>query len=191
MLAHVGIWLAARCFSIVGHAWEARFLIAKKRGALMTDQLAWQQVPVNVYRTASRLTIAAPMPGVEPEDISVEVTSAAKLVIQSQWRGELKGLKDELVQEWRPGGYYRELGLSDPVDGTLANVTYGNGVLVVVLPLAQQTRPARLKLGAMGPTRGELAQSAGHPIRPHTIQRDWMVLSAQRTDQLDSQELPS
>lgn len=157
----------------------------------MADQLAWQQVPVNVYRTASRLTIAAPMPGIEPEDISVEVTSAAKLVIQSQWRGELKGLKDELVQEWRPGGYYRALDLPEPVDGALANVTYGNGVLVVVLPLAQQTRPARLKLGAMGPTRGELAQSAGHPIRPHTIQRNWMILSAQHTDQTDSQELSS
>ena len=157
----------------------------------MADQLAWQQVPVNVYRTASRLTIAAPMPGVEPEDISVEITSEAKVVIQSQRRGEPKNVKDELLLEWRPGGYYRALDLTDSVDGALANVTYGNGVLVVVLPLAPQTRPARLKLGAMGPTRGELAQSAGHPIRPHTIQRDWMVLSAQRTDQLDSQELPS
>lgn len=188
MLAHVGIWLAACYFRVVGHAWEARFLIAKKEGILMADQLAWQKVPINVYRTASRLTIAAPMPGIEPEDISVGVTSEAKLVIQSQWRGELKGLKDELVQEWRPGGYYREFGLPDAVDGALANVTYGNGVLVVVLPLAQQTRPARLKLGAMGTTRGELAQSAGHPIRPHTIQRNWMILSAQRIDQSTSQE---
>jgi HSP20 family protein len=156
-----------------------------------TTQTTWQHIPVNIYRTASRLTVAAPMPGIEPEDISVEITPAGKLVIQSQWRGDLKGLKDELVQEWRPGGYYRELDLSEMVDGELANVTYGNGVLVVVLPVAQQTRPARLTLGALGPTRGELARSAGHPIRPHTIQRNWMILSAQQMDQSSAQELPS
>ncbi len=157
----------------------------------MADQLVGQHVPVNVYRTSSRLTVAAPMPGVEPGDIAVEVTQEGKLIIQSQWRGELKGLKDELLTEWRPGGYHRELALPDAVNGELANMTYGNGVLVVVLPVAQQTRPARLTLGAIEPTRGELAQSAGHPIRPHTIHRNWVILSAQRLGQSASQTLPS
>ena len=157
----------------------------------MAEQLTWQHIPVKVYRTSTRLMVAAPMPGVEPEDISVDLTADGRLILQSQWRGELKGLKDELLNEWRPGGYYRELALPDAVNGELANVTYSNGVLVVVLPLAQQTRPASLTLGAIGPTRGEHARSAGHPIRPHTIQRNWVALSAQHLDEPAPQAGPS
>ena len=40
-----------------------------------------------------------------------------------------------------PGPYCRELTLPLPVDGTMANVTYRNGILVVVLPLADATHP--------------------------------------------------
>ncbi len=157
----------------------------------MAAQLTRQHVPVKVYRTPTRLTVAAPMPGVEPEDITVDITANGRLILESRWRGELKGLKDELLNEWRPGGYYRELALPDAVDGELANVTYNNGILVIVLPLAQQTRPAKLTLGALGPTRGERASSAGHPIRPHTIQRAWVVLSAQHISEPAPQAGPS
>jgi|SRR5579859_2766078 len=156
----------------------------------MARQTTPQYIPVNVYRTASRLMVSAPMPGTEPEDITVDVTVDGKLIIESHWRGELKGLKDELVTEWRTGGHHRELDLPEAVDGELANVTYGNGVLVVVLPVAQQIRPARLTLGAMGPTRGEYARSAGHPIRPHTIQRTWTTLSAQHVDRFGAHGFP-
>ncbi len=156
----------------------------------MAHQITPQDVPVNVYRTASRLMVSAPMPGIEPEDIIVDVSADGKLIIQSQWRGELRGMKDELVTEWRPGGHHRELDLPEAVDGELANVTYGNGVLVIVLPVARQTRPARLMLGAMGPTRGEYARNAGHPVRPHTLQRKWMSLSAQHMDRLSAHGFP-
>jgi HSP20 family protein len=157
----------------------------------MAKQLTWQHIPVKVYRTPTRLMVAAPMPGIEPEDIVVDITAEGKLIVQSRWRGELKGMKDELLNEWRPGGYRRELTLPDAVDGELTNVTYGNGVLVIALPVAKQTRPARLTLEAMGPTRGERARSAGHPIRPHTIKRKWITLSAQHVDGSVSQAAPS
>jgi hypothetical protein len=44
-------------------------------------------------------------------------------------------------------------------------VPYGNGVLVVALPLAGQTRPARLSLDPIGEARGEHAGNQGHPVR--------------------------
>jgi hypothetical protein len=77
--------------------------------------------------------------------------------------------KEVLLEEWSAGSYHRELELPAAVDGELANVTYGNGVLVVVLPVAKQTRPARLTLEAISPTRGERVGSAGHhPIQPRS-----------------------
>jgi len=123
-------------------------------------------VPAKIYRTPLRVMVAVPMPGLEPADITVEVTPAPALVIRGRQRGELKGLKDELLNEWSVGEYERTIALPSAVDGALANVTYGNGVLVVVLPVAAQTRPAHLTLAALSATRGLRAGNMGRPIRP-------------------------
>jgi HSP20 family protein len=124
-------------------------------------------VPVKVYRTPLRVMAAVPMPGLEPEDITVEVTPAAHLIISSRRRGELKGIKDQVLNEWSAGGYYREVELPVPIDGELANVTYGTGILVVALPVAGQTRPARLALTVLSPTRGIRPGNMGKPVRPY------------------------
>ena len=124
-------------------------------------------IPAKIYRTSQRIMAAVPMPGLEPTDISIEVTPAATLTIHGQRRGELRGLKDELLNEWSTGDYTREIALTAPVDGELANVTYGNGVLVIALPIAAQTRPARLQLTALSATRGLRAGNMGRPVRPY------------------------
>jgi HSP20 family protein len=128
-----------------------------------TEQSA---LPINLYRSAERLTVAAPMPGIEPEDILVEVTGDGRIVLDGALRGEMKGVNDILLNEWRAGGYHRELKLPSTVNAILANVTYNNGVVVIALPLSDQTCSARLTLRAIGPTQGERVGNAGHPVRP-------------------------
>ncbi|MBF6599163.1 MAG: Hsp20/alpha crystallin family protein [Dehalococcoidia bacterium] len=130
-----------------------------------TDVLP-QMIPVKVYRSAERLTIAAPMPGVEPEDIAVGITDDGRIVLHGELRGVLKGDKEVLADEWTPGPYHREYVLPSAVDGAMANVTYGNGVLVVALPLADHTRPAHLLPQHTALARGELLGNSGHPVRP-------------------------
>lgn len=134
----------------------------------MNDTGGAQPIPVKLYRGRDRLTVAAPMPGMEPENILVEVTAEGSLSLHGLLRGELKGDKEVLLDEWNPGPYHRRLDLPAAVDGELANVTYSNGVLVVALPLADHTRPARLGLQTVGPAHGERIGSHGHPVRPTT-----------------------
>ena len=97
------------------------------------------------------------MPGLGPEDITVEITADGYLVINGRLRGALKKEteKELLVDEWSVGPYHRNLRLSLPVDGTGAIATFGNGVLVVVTPVAEATGPATVKLERIGPARGE------------------------------------
>lgn len=121
--------------------------------------------PAKVYRTPLRIMTAVPMPGLEPEGITVEVAAGAHLILRGQRRGELKGIKDELLNEWGVGDYYRKVTLPAPVNGALANVTYGNGVLVVALPIAPRTKTATLTLAAQSPTHGLRAGYMGKPIR--------------------------
>ncbi len=128
----------------------------------MQEKVKIQQIPVKVYRSSDRLMIAAPMPGLQPEDIIVRVTDDNFLVLQGELRGALKDVKDLLIDEWSVGDYYREIKLPDSVDGESANVTYGNGVLVVALPLNQQTVAAELLLAKVGTDRGTHFGNAGH-----------------------------
>lgn len=129
-----------------------------------------QGTPVKMYRTAERLTVSAPMPGLEPSDIAVEITSDGRLILQGEVRADLKDSKEVLLDEWRVGGYRRELALPNAVDGPMGNVTYGNGVVVVALPLSDQTRPARLTLETIGQARGERVGNSGHPVTARTIE---------------------
>ena len=152
-----------------------------------SDMQTRQSVPVKLYRTPDRVVIAAPMPGLRPEDVTVDVTDTGRVILQSTPRGGLREhlfhvevtvdrdgdqqvwthewwqeSKDVLLNEWCTCGYYRELDLPAAVDAPLGTVTYGNGVLVVALPVTGQLRSARLRLAAVGEGRGERVGSPGH-----------------------------
>ena len=152
------------------------------------NTMARQSMPVKLYRTGDRLVIAAPMAGMRPEDVSIEVTASGRLILQGRPRGMLRAelfdvavtvdrdgdqevwtreqwqeTKDVVLDEWTTRGYYRELELPAAVDAALGTVTYGNGVLVVALPVAETIRSARLRLVSLGDDRGERVGSVGHP----------------------------
>ena len=119
-----------------------------------------QHLPVKLYRTKDLVTVAAPMPGLGPGDVAVVVSPEHKLVIvgrlcadDSAACGTLKQPEKEiLLDEWEVGPYRREIDLPTHVDGEAATLTYGNGILVIALPVAHATRPARLTLDRVNPT---------------------------------------
>jgi HSP20 family molecular chaperone IbpA len=105
-----------------------------------------------------------------PDDVTVEVTADGHLLLDGRLRPEPKvdGValdtgKEILLHEWTILPYHREIVLDMAVDGPAATVTYGYGVIVVALPVAARTRPARLTLDPIGPTRGERAGDPRHP----------------------------
>lgn len=96
---------------------------------------------MKVYCSDARVTVAAPMPGLEPQDVSAEVKDGS-LVLHGDLRGPLKGEKDVVLDERAPGPYHREVRSPDSVDWPTANVTYNNGVVVIALPRTDRTASA-------------------------------------------------
>jgi len=127
-----------------------------------------QEIPANVYRSAERVTIAAPMPGLEPQNIVVQVSDGPVVTLHAELRGALKGDKDIILDEWTPGPYHREIELPTNVDGQRANVTYSNGVIVVSLPVADRTTAAELMLEQTEPTKGERVGNRGRNVEGDT-----------------------
>ncbi len=121
-----------------------------------------QRIPLKMFRSPDRLTVAAPMPGLQPEDIVVQISENGHLIVQGEERGILKDIKDLLLDEWSVGAYYRDIELPDRVDGVHANVTYGNGVLVVVMPISDTLTSATLVMDRVGKDFGEYVGNSGH-----------------------------
>jgi HSP20 family protein len=126
-----------------------------------------QRLPIRVYRSDEHWMLAAPMPGLEPDDISITV-HGDRVVVHGQERGSGQHELDLLIAEWSIGPYHREVELPEPVDGTRANATYGNGVVVVSLPKAASARGAgaHFQLRPRSATRGERIGHRGKNAKP-------------------------
>jgi HSP20 family protein len=130
-------------------------------------------LPVRVYQTDERIMLAAPMPGLEPENIAVRV-EGRRVVIHGEERGPRQRDLPLLIAEWAIGPYHRELDLSEAVDGALTNATYGNGVLVLSMP--------KVSAGHLG-TSAEfrlITITSGHGERVGHIGRDTVPLSTEQ-----------
>jgi HSP20 family protein len=129
----------------------------------MQEQMRQQHIPVKVYRTAERLMVTTPMPGLEPENIQVEVTHDGYLVLRGEMWSMLKEVKELLLDEWSVGAHYRTLALPVSINAECVNASYGNGVLTLAFPVSDALTPARLTLKRVAPAHGQRKGNAGYP----------------------------
>jgi len=86
-----------------------------------------QVVPVNVYETDGALVVVAPLPAVQPSDVTIELWPG-RLRITAQLRSAPP--RNYLVHEWDYGGYERELDLPAGFGANL-EASLANGQLAV------------------------------------------------------------
>jgi len=125
----------------------------------MTDATA---IPVNLFENDHELMIVAPMPGVAPEDISIDVTDDGRMTLRAAQHGEGQERIDYLLREWSYGPYERSVELPCAIDARRANVSYGNGVLSVTFPKVESTHGGRTLVARVGHARGTTAGHRGH-----------------------------
>ena len=123
----------------------------------MTEPTA---VPINMFENDRELMVVTPMPGVAPEDISIDVTDDGHLTVRAAMHGEGQERIDHILREWSYGPYERTIELPCAVDARRANLTFGNGVLSISFPKADATNAGRVLVERTGHTRGMIA---GHP----------------------------
>jgi Hsp20/alpha crystallin family len=61
-----------------------------------------QTIPVRIYDRDEHIILAAPMPGLEPENISIEI-AGTKVTIKGEERGPRQHSADVIVDEWTIG----------------------------------------------------------------------------------------
>jgi HSP20 family protein len=102
-------------------------------------------VPVDVKAEADAFVIEALLPGINPEDIAIQVVNETVSI-----QGEFKPKRDEkdsyLLQEQPHGKFSRVLTLPYALDAANAEADVVNGVLTLRVPKAESARPKTIKV---------------------------------------------
>lgn len=117
-------------------------------------------LPLDVRRDENTLRVEAALPGVTPEDVQITVENGT-LTISAESREENTRKDDEgeiLVQEIRRGSVSRSITLPTGLEPDKANATFENGVLRLVIPVAETVKPRQIRIT---PTASEPAGDAG------------------------------
>jgi len=120
------------------HPYDRPYVADERAYALLLDVIARDDEYV----------ITAAVPGLKPDDLSVEVLGETVTIrgeIKSEQNGEQDGY---LLQERRYGKFSRTLNFPVELDGAKAEASVENGVLTLRVPKAETARPKMIKVKA-------------------------------------------
>ena len=104
-------------------------------------------VPLDVRAEADGYVITALVPGVNAEDLDIQVVNESLSI-----RGEFKAGREEsasyLMTERPNGKFYRTIHLPDPLDSAHTEAGLDNGILTIRVPKAEEARPKSIKIKA-------------------------------------------
>lgn len=109
-----------------------------------------RRLPVDVLADDERYTIIAEVPGLEADDVNIELEEDI-LTLWAKPHEEEKEEDERLTTIWQErysGEMMRKIRLSKPVDRDGIEAFVEKGVLTIHLPLAEETRPKQIKVHA-------------------------------------------
>jgi HSP20 family protein len=119
----------------------------------MTRGFSWHGNPrmfplVNVTQDKDNLYVRAELPGVKPSDMDLSVKDNSICI---SGKRELPGESENVSyhrREREGGNFSRSIELPSPFDREHVEAKFENGVLSIVLPLAEETKPRQITVKA-------------------------------------------
>lgn len=106
-------------------------------------------MPVDLFREGDRYVLNADLPGVDPGSVDVDVDGHL-LTIRAERTEANRDNSRWLAQERPFGSYVRRFTIGDDVDAQGIHATYSNGVLSVVIPIAERAKPRKIQIESIG-----------------------------------------
>lgn len=139
-------WDPFRDLSILQDRINRLFNEQASRAEAEKGSRAWAPV-VDILETDNDLVVRAEIPGVNKDDIDIEVTSESLSI-----RGERKCPdcdKEKFLRIERPyGPFERSFTIGVPVQADKVKATYRDGILEVVIPKAEEVKPKKIEVQA-------------------------------------------
>nr|WP_240477205.1 Hsp20/alpha crystallin family protein [Jiangella muralis] len=119
-------------------------------------------VPMEAYRRGDQFFVHLDLPGVSEED--VDLTIERNVVSVRAHRGSPRQDGDELLVDERPHGEFtRQLFLGENLDPARLTASYDRGVLTLTIPVAEESKPRRVRIGGGAATAAEPQQTGAQP----------------------------
>ena len=104
-------------------------------------------LPMDAYRRGDEFVVELDLPGVDRG--SIDVTVERNVLQVSAHRTAHYGEDDQVLVAERPeGSITRQLLLGEGLDTEHINASYDDGVLRLVIPVAEQAKPHKIQIGA-------------------------------------------
>jgi HSP20 family protein len=103
---------------------------------------------VDCYRSDQppAVTVVVELAGIDPASVEVAVTERTVVISGERRRPDLACRVSYRQMEIEYGPFQRRISLAEDVDPEAAEAAYGNGLLTVVLPLAQKPRTGKVAI---------------------------------------------
>ena len=99
--------------------------------------------PVDIYENEEGLVVAADLPGVEKDGVSVRVENG---VLTIQGKNGWRPVGTPFVEEFGLMDYFRQFELPGEVDQGKIGGEFRNGVLTIRLPKAEKAKPVSIQV---------------------------------------------
>jgi HSP20 family protein len=108
-------------------------------------------MPIDAYRHEEQWVVRVDLPGVDASSIDLTVDrNVLRIEASRNWQAAEGDLV--LAAERPRGNFSRQLMLSEDIDTGAINADYRDGVLTVLLPVAETAKPRKVTVGTGGAT---------------------------------------
>lgn len=101
---------------------------------------------IDVIETDKEVIATAEMPGLEKQDIKINLTEDRLEISAETKREEKREEKGYVYRERSRGSYYRAISLPSPVDPDESKASYKNGVIEIKMPKTEVKKKTPLKI---------------------------------------------
>lgn len=98
---------------------------------------------VDIFETEKEMTLLADMPGVQAQDLSIDLKENV-LTLAGNVQPPEGDKETDVLREYNTGKYFREFKLSNIIDQSKIEAVLKDGVLRLVLPKIEKATPRKI-----------------------------------------------
>jgi len=95
---------------------------------------------VDIFENEGSITVLADMPGVKPEDLSIDLRESV-LTLSGRVAPPEGAHETPVLREFQEGTYYRQFTLAETIDQSKIDAKLSDGVLRLELPKVAKAKP--------------------------------------------------
>ncbi|WP_294178274.1 Hsp20/alpha crystallin family protein [uncultured Schumannella sp.] len=115
-------------------------------------------MPMDLYRDGDHYVLTADLPGVDPGSVDMDVDGQLLTIRAERTPRSKEGVK-WLTRERPAGSFLRQLNLGQGIDTASISASYENGVLSVLIPVAEEAKPRKIAIQSGHATQVEVEAS--------------------------------